>query len=253
MRRRRDSALALAACLAAAAFLPGAAFACEATHRTIELAPGQNVGGNTAGYAAPDLRAKEVVLTFDDGPHPAITASILDTLGQFCVPATFFVLGGPAKEHPALVKRQLASGHSVGGHTFRHAELGNEPFDEATRDIARGFLPVTAAGGQANLFRFPHLQSTPRLLVWLGEHGMAAVGVDIDPRDWAGDPPHQTLQRLKDKIREEGRGIILLHDTQPNTAALLPGLLTFLREEGYSVVRLVGAPAQRQLARSQVR
>ena len=253
MFRRGRSALALAACVAAAALLPAQALACEATHRMLELAPGQNVGGQASGFAAPDLGAKEVVLTFDDGPHRTATASILDTLQRFCVPATFFVLGEPAGQNAALLKRQLAAGHSLGGHTFSHTDLTDAPFDQATQDIARGFLPVAAAGGQSSLFRFPQLISNLPLLAWLREHGIAAVGADIDPQDWAGGPPQDTLQRLKIEIREKGRGIILLHDNQPNTAVLLPGLLTFLREEGYSVVGLTGAPAKRQLARSEVR
>ena len=254
MRRRTvSSALGLAACVAIAALLPGAAFACDARHRTLELDPGQNVGGSTPGYTALDLRDREVVLTFDDGPNPETTPRILDILSKACVPATFFVLGEPAETYPSLVRRELADGHAVGGHTQSHADLAEETFNDATGDITRGFLPVAAAGGQSSLFRFPQLSGTPQLLDWLREHGMAAVGADIDPRDWEGDAPAVTLARLKKQIREKGRGIILLHDNQPTTVQLLPDLLAFLRSEGYSVVRLVGAPTHRQLASGETR
>ncbi|OYX46743.1 MAG: hypothetical protein B7Y90_14605 [Alphaproteobacteria bacterium 32-64-14] len=254
MRRRTgSSALGLAACVAIAALLPGAALACEARHRTLELDPGQNVGGSTAGYAALDLRDREVVLTFDDGPNPETTPRILDMLSKACVPATFFVLGEPAETYPLLVQRALADGHAVGGHTRSHTDLAEAPFSEATRDITSGFLPVAAAGAESNLFRFPQLSGTPQLLDWLREHGMAAVSADIDPRDWEGQAPAVTLARLKRQIREKGRGIIILHDDQLATVQLLPDLLAFLRSEGYSVVRLVGAPAHRQLASGETR
>jgi len=36
------------------------------------------------------LRRKEVILTFDDGPHPRHTKKILDVLDRHCVKATFF-------------------------------------------------------------------------------------------------------------------------------------------------------------------
>jgi peptidoglycan/xylan/chitin deacetylase (PgdA/CDA1 family) len=243
-------ALRAAACVAVAAMLPGAAFAfnCDRSERTIELAAGQNVGGGEPGYEALDLRAREVVLTFDDGPDAETTPYILDMLREACVPATFFVLGGQAEEHPDLLKRELAEGHTVGGHTTSHADLSEETFGAATRDIVDGFGPVEAAGADASLFRFPHLASTPELLAWMKANGMAAVGADIDPSDWAGDPPNQTLERLTDQLKARGGGIILLHDDQPNTVKLLPGLLAFLSREGYAVVRLAGAPAQRQLA-----
>ena len=39
------------------------------------------------------LAPKEVVLTFDDGPMPWITRSILDTLDRHCTRATFFSVG----------------------------------------------------------------------------------------------------------------------------------------------------------------
>lgn len=250
---RGGSALGLAACLAAAALLPGAAFACGAPARTIEVAPGENVGGNAPGFAPLDLRDREVVLTFDDGPEPSTTSAILDALRTNCAPATFFVLGGPAEDHPAMMKREVAEGHAVGSHTYSHSDLSDAPFEAATRDITDGYLPVKAAGVQPTLFRFPHLVSTEPLLTWLGEHGMTAIGADIDPHDWAGDPPRETLARLKDQLREKGRGIILLHDNQPNTAKLLPDLLTFLDSEGYSIVRLVGGQARHQLARGDFR
>lgn len=243
-------ALKAAACLAAFALLPGAAFAfgCDGVSRTIELSAGQNAGGVEPGYESLGLSAREVVLTFDDGPDGDTTPLILDLLRKACVPATFFVLGGPAEEHPDLLKRELAEGHTIGGHTTSHADLSEEAFAVATRDILDGFRPVEAAGADARLFRFPHLASTPELLAWMKAQGMVAVGADIDPQDWAGDPPERTLARLTEELKVEGGGIILLHDNQPNTVKLLPGLLAFLDREGYAVVRLAGAPATRQLA-----
>src|SRR5262245_62638642 len=53
--------------------------------------------------------AKEVVLTFDDGPEPATTPRVLDALKRECVRASFFVLGRSAVAHPALVRRALRS------------------------------------------------------------------------------------------------------------------------------------------------
>lgn len=244
-----------AACLAVFAMTPGAAFAfgCDETGRTIELSAGQNVGGGTPGYEALDLEPREVVLTFDDGPNADTTPAILDMLRAACVPATFFVLGGQAEENPDLLKRELAEGHAVGGHTVSHADLSEETFADATRDIVDGFAAVEAAGAEANLFRFPKLQTTPELLAWVNANGMAAVGADIDPMDWEGDAPERTLARLTRELKEEGGGIILLHDSQPNTVKLLPGLLDFLSREGFSVVRLTGARPESQLASGKAR
>src|SRR5438876_922128 len=52
------------------------------------------------------LAPKEIVLTFDDGPEPATTGRVLDTLKAECVRATFFLLGRSAQAHPALAQRE---------------------------------------------------------------------------------------------------------------------------------------------------
>lgn len=63
------------------------------------------------------LRDHEVVLTFDDGPWPRTTARVLAALGHECVRATFFLIGKPASEHPDMVRKIAAGGHTIGHHT----------------------------------------------------------------------------------------------------------------------------------------
>src|SRR6476660_10622420 len=70
------------------------------------------------------LRAKELVLTFDDGPWPGTTAKVLDALRTECVRATFFLLGRNAAANPQLARRALAEGHTVGHHSYSHPLLG---------------------------------------------------------------------------------------------------------------------------------
>ena len=60
----------------------------------------------------------EIVLTFDDGPSAQTTPRI-DALAAECVKATFFLVGRNAEALPALVKREVAEGHTVGHHSFR--------------------------------------------------------------------------------------------------------------------------------------
>ena len=60
----------------------------------------------------------EVVLTFDDGPWPPTTPRVLAALAKECVRATFFLIGKPASEHPELVRRIAAEGHTIGHHTW---------------------------------------------------------------------------------------------------------------------------------------
>src|SRR5664280_3567257 len=57
------------------------------------------------------LRAKELVLTFDDGPWPGTTPKVLDALKHECVRATFFLLGRNAEAHPEIARLDLNASH----------------------------------------------------------------------------------------------------------------------------------------------
>ena len=80
----------------------------------------------------------EVVLTFDDGPWPPTTPRVLAALARECVRATFFLIGKPASEHPDLVRRIAAEGHTIGHHTWLHRSLMQIPPSETSDEIDRG-------------------------------------------------------------------------------------------------------------------
>ncbi|OCK56573.1 polysaccharide deacetylase family protein [Bradyrhizobium sp. LMTR 3] len=69
------------------------------------------------------LEDREVVLTFDDGPWQPTDQKILAALAQECVRATFFLLGRRASEHPELVRRMAAQGHTIAHHTAQTAAM----------------------------------------------------------------------------------------------------------------------------------
>src|SRR6476469_4237261 len=60
---------------------------------------------------APD---RAVALTFDDGPNPDATPTILDALAARGVKATFFILGRHAERWPELVARRPRAGLPTG-------------------------------------------------------------------------------------------------------------------------------------------
>ncbi|MCA9598425.1 MAG: polysaccharide deacetylase family protein [Myxococcales bacterium] len=75
-----------------------------------------------AGFYSGDEWPKgEVVLTFDDGPHPSITPKVLDLLQKHHFPATFFLVGHNIRRDTyRLVQRMIAEGHTLGSHTYNH-------------------------------------------------------------------------------------------------------------------------------------
>src|SRR5262245_64492632 len=69
------------------------------------------------------LRDHEVVLTFDDGPWLNNTQAVLKALADQCLRATFFSIGKHATYYPEILKQVIAAGHTVGSHTWSHADL----------------------------------------------------------------------------------------------------------------------------------
>jgi peptidoglycan/xylan/chitin deacetylase (PgdA/CDA1 family) len=200
------------------------------------------------------LRAKEVVLTFDDGPEPGPTARVLDALKAECVRATFFLLGRSAQAHPALVQRERAEGHTVAHHSYAHPLLDRMPLAAAEAEIGRGFAAVDSAlyGRASNapatpFFRFPGFASSPALLERLERRGIVFFGADLWASDWNPMTPEQKLRLVLERIEATRGGIVLFHDTKARTAAMLPNLLQALKARAYSVVHVVaGAVAPPQ-------
>jgi peptidoglycan/xylan/chitin deacetylase (PgdA/CDA1 family) len=194
------------------------------------------------------LRDHEVVLTFDDGPWAPTTPRVLAALANECVLATFFLIGKPASEHPDLVRRIAAEGHTIGIHTWSHRSLKRIKPGETTEEIDHGIAAVemalhgvTTTTPSTPFFRFPGFESTPATLDLLQSRGIVVFGADFWASDWNPMTPQQELKLLTDRLKIARKGIILLHDPKAHTAAMLPDFLRYLRDNDYHVVHLVPA------------
>ncbi len=193
------------------------------------------------------LRPKEVVLTFDDGPWPNNTPAVLAALAAHCIKATFFPIGKHAIWHPEILKQVAAAGHSIGTHTWSHADLSKKSKEEATREIEMGASAVhmAVAGPTAPFFRFPALRHPPEMVTYLGQRNIAIFSCDMDSFDFTMRKPEQVIRSVMSKLEKHGKGIILMHDFQHATAEALPELLNQLKANGYKIVHMVPkAPLQ---------
>jgi peptidoglycan/xylan/chitin deacetylase (PgdA/CDA1 family) len=236
--------LALAGGVASAAGCPASALG---TSRVLEVdaATTPRVGLKHFPSTLP-LAAKEVVLTFDDGPWPGTTPRVLDALARECVKATFFLIGQNAVAHPELARRELSAGHTVAHHTFAHPLLDHLSAGTAEAEIDRGMAAVdaalygaAAAAPRTPFFRFPGFASTPDLLGRLEARGIVVFGADLWASDWNHMTPEAELHLTLERLAAAGRGIILFHDTKAQTAAMLPAFLRALKAGGYHVVHVV--------------
>jgi len=259
-RSQRNSSIALSLALACLASLASVAHAAQCPRKdalgtsrvmTVDAATTPRVGLKSFPQTLP-LADHEVVLTFDDGPWPATDNKILAVLAEQCVRATFFMIGKPASEHPELVRKIAAAGHTVAHHTWTHHNLKYMPAENAAGEIDKGIAAVEMALNGVStttpstpFFRYPYFDMTQRTLDDLEKRGIVVFGADLWASDWNPMTPEQQLKLLTDRLKAAGKGIILLHDPKAQTAAMLPAFLRYLRDNHYRVVHVVpGAPAK---------
>lgn len=170
-----------------------------------------------------------VYLTFDDGPIPESTPFILDTLKEFGVKATFFMVGENVARHPDLYRRILEEGHQVGNHTYNH--MGS---------LRHYVLTYYNNVEKANDVIHSHLFRPPHGWMWLGAYNMLRrkykiVMWDLVTRDYS----HllNAFDVLRNVVLYTRNGsIITFHDSLKSIEKLryaLPASLRYLKEQGY--------------------
>jgi peptidoglycan/xylan/chitin deacetylase (PgdA/CDA1 family) len=210
--------------------------------RTVEIDTTGGPGFGFEHFRQHDfLRDHEVVLTFDDGPWPT-TPAVLKALADECVKATFFNIGKHATYYPEIVRQVAAAGHSIGSHTWSHADLSRKKKEEAIDEIEKGIAAVTWALEDqypaAPFFRFPALRHPPELVTYLGERNVGIFSTDFDTFDFKMRKPEQVINSIMTKLQKHGKGIVLMHDFQHATSQALPEILTQLKANGYKIVHL---------------
>ncbi|UOZ05870.1 polysaccharide deacetylase family protein [Amycolatopsis sp. WQ 127309] len=185
-----------------------------------------------------DTSEKIVALTFDDGPDPAGTHAVLDTLKSRQVPATFFLIGREIAAHPDLAHDIAAAGHEIGNHSFSHDRMiGVTPAWVADEVEATDALIRTTGYTGEILFRPPNSKKLLALPHYLAAHGRTTVTCDVEP-DSAGTPDAATIRDTTLTQVRPG-SIVLLHamyaSREPTRQALGP-ILDGLKQRGFRFV-----------------
>ena len=260
--RRLHLCFAAALGVSATLALPGLAADCPrkdalGTSRTIAVAAATTPRVGLRSFPQTlALRDREIVLTFDDGPSPALDEKILAALAEQCVRATFFLIGKRASEYPQMVRRMAAAGHTVAHHSWSHQNLKHLTPEEAQVEIDRGIAAVeaaldgvaTATPFSAPFFRYPYFEMSGPSLDYLEKRGIAVFGADLWADDWIRMTPQAQLARLIDSVKSAGKGILVLHDSSAQTADALPDFLRYLRDNSYSIVHVVPSASATPLA-----
>lgn len=191
---------------------------------------------------------KRAFLTFDDGPSE-VTATILDTLKNENIKATFFVLGSRVDAMPEMVKRIYEEGHYIANHGYTHiySSIYSSPqtvldeFNQCNNSIKNA---IGVPEYNSHLFRFPgglpggpYADIKNQAKELLNQNNI--VNVDWNALTGDSETTKPTIefemQRLQETVSGKNSVVILMHDAQAKkvTAEALPQIIQYLRNEGY--------------------
>jgi peptidoglycan/xylan/chitin deacetylase (PgdA/CDA1 family) len=183
-----------------------------------------------------DSTAKRVALTFDDGPDPAATPSLLEVLRRQQIKAAFFPIGTKTRDYPEMIRKIDQEGHILGNHSFRHVWWTNFLISRGLdREIRLAQEAIEAAIGKVPAyFRPPMGLTNPHLRSALKKQGLLVVGWDVRPFDTTASA-EKVIRRVLKKIRNGS--IIALHDTGRGPAELtrlVDELVTKIKDREYT-------------------
>ena len=192
-----------------------------------------------------------VALTFDDGPDPQTTPRILATLQKQNIKATFFVLGSQVEKHPALLRRIVEEGHTIGNHTYDHPDMSNLTPGQMRVELQRTQKAVDKAMGyhyEMQIMRPPYGEpyfdgsgALPAFQRIVRQEQLFPVVWTIDTQDYlkAGNP--RGIVKSVVRRGRTGRGkdrdqVVLMHDIHSQDAQALPGIIDHLEHQGREFV-----------------
>jgi len=182
-----------------------------------------------------ETEEKQIALTFDACWGSRFTEDILRMLGENQVESTFFLVNIWLEDYPELAKEIRFAGHEIGLHSTTHPHftaLSEDKMIEELNTNARMIRQVT--GYNPVLFRPPFGDYDDRVIRTVSEAGFIPIQWDVDSLDWKGLSAQEITERVLAKV--EPGSIVLFHNDGEHTAEALPGIISALKERGYTMV-----------------
>ena len=175
--------------------------------------------GQAVAVSAPSQLRRCIALTFDDGPSPQTTATLLDGLKERGAHATFF--------------RMKDEGHQVGGHSYTHIRLDSADV-AALAEIQKTDETLRAILGDGDYWLRPPWGFASDAL-------KSAVSVPliywtIDTMDWSVRNRDLVAHHIIENAKSGD--IVLLHDPYDTSVEAALQTIDVLSEQGYEFVTL---------------
>jgi polysaccharide deacetylase family sporulation protein PdaB len=182
-----------------------------------------------------DTDEKVCAISFDAAWGNEQTPDLLNTLEEYNVKTTFFLVKQWVDKYPDSVREIAAHGHDIGNHSATHPHMAQLSASEQLQEINACNTAIEKLTGHSpTLFRAPYGEYDNKLVENLRAQDMYCVQWNIDSLDWKDPSAEEIVSRIREKLCPGS--IILLHNGAKNTPEALPELIKAIRAEGYKIV-----------------
>ena len=182
-----------------------------------------------------------VYLTFDDGPKKD-TPELLALLEELDVPATFFLVGLSVRAFPEYAKMIVDAGYTVGCHSMKHSYSRlKSGTDYVGRDLTRFTELMRETVGEdfsTDLYRFPGGSSSyaSGTKTFVRDQGYAWFDWNVMTGDaqYTFKSDAEMLDYTLSQVKDKEVIILLMHEAKVRTRRILPELVAYFRDNGYT-------------------
>ncbi len=180
---------------------------------------------------------KKVALTFDAAWGSDKTAKIVSTLQENGVSGTFFLVGFWVEQNADKVKLIDDAGFDIGTHSNTHPKMSTLSSEQVKNELTKSMELITnITGKEVKFFRAPFGDYNDNLISIAGSLGLKTIQWDVDSLDWKGLSAEEILTRIKNSVKNGS--IILCHNNSDHILEALPLIISYLKSEGYSMVKI---------------
>ena len=192
-------------------------------------------------HGDPDLPNIALVFNVGAGYEPA--TSILDTLSDKQLEATFFVMGWWAARHPEVLQQIAAGGHEIASHGNSIFDLTQVSDAQVRADLDAADAAISAGTGRSTrpLWSPSAGYRNARVRAIAAEAGYRPILWTVDSGDWTSDATPESVYSHIINGASNGAIIVLHFDsprTQDTTAQILPAAIDALRDAGFHLVTI---------------
>lgn len=184
-----------------------------------------------------DTEKNQVAISFDASWGADYTLKLLDTLDEYQVGATFFLVTMWVEAYPEMTREIADRGYEIGLHSTTHPHFTQLTEEEIISELEQNFCAIVeTASFFPVLFRPPFGDYNSEVTRIVRSCGYEVIQWSIDSLDWKDLSADEIYERVTKDIH--AGDIVLFHNNGLHTAEALPRILDYLQQQGLEVVSI---------------